>query len=108
MTTIILSLSLDNFCTLPEHASIRKYCLAVKIATLTNSQSFMCHFLDLNCGGVFEEGNGVISSPGYPNGYANNLDCVWLLYRSVEYPDFIFTDFETESNYDLVKITAGR
>lgn len=68
----------------------------------------MCHFLELNCGGVIEEGSGVITSPGYPNGYANNLDCVWLLYRSVEYPDFIFTEFETESNYDLVKITAGR
>ena len=68
----------------------------------------LCHFLASNCGGVYEEGTGTITSPGYPNGYLNNLDCVWLLHRAVENPDFIFTDFNTEEYYDTVKITAGR
>lgn len=57
---------------------------------------------------MYEDGSGTISSPGYPNGYADNLDCVWLVYRTVDIPDFIFTDFGTEIGYDLVKITAGR
>ena len=66
------------------------------------------NILDTSCGGVYKDGSGTISSPGFPNGYENNLDCVWLVYRTVDIPDFIFTDFETESNYDLVKISAGR
>ena len=64
--------------------------------------------LDTNCGGTYEEGSGTILSPGFPGGYADNLDCMWLLYRAVEYPEFIFTEFETESNYDLVSISSGR
>ena len=68
----------------------------------------MCHFLDIPCGGVYEDGSGTISSPGFPNGYSNNLDCVWLIHRTIDTPEFIFTEFETESNYDIVKISAGR
>ncbi|XP_078371653.1 sushi, von Willebrand factor type A, EGF and pentraxin domain-containing protein 1-like [Oculina patagonica] len=76
----------------------------------TNRKGFSFNYkqVDITCGGVYEDGSGTISSPGYPNGYAHNLDCVWLLYRTVQTPEFIFTDFETEANYDLVKITAGR
>jgi len=70
--------------------------------------SFNYKQVDTSCGGVYEDGSGTISSPGYPNGYADNLDCVWLVYRTVDIPDFIFTDFGTEIGYDLVKITAGR
>ncbi|KAJ7352843.1 hypothetical protein OS493_033385 [Desmophyllum pertusum] len=66
--------------------------------------SFSYKQVDTNCGGVYEDGSGTISSPGYPNGYADNLDCSWLLYRTVDTPDFIFTDFNTEENYDLVAV----
>ena len=69
---------------------------------------FLTYFLDINCGGVYEDGTGTISSPGFPNGYANNLDCTWLIYRTKETAEFIFLDFATESNYDVAIITSGR
>ncbi|KAL9972183.1 hypothetical protein ACROYT_G018440 [Oculina patagonica] len=76
----------------------------------TNRKGFSFNYqqVDTSCGGVYKDGSGTISSPGYPNGYEHNLDCVWLVYRTVDIPDFIFTDFETESGYDQVKIHAGR
>lgn len=69
---------------------------------------FLTHFLDINCGGVYEDGTGTISSPGFPNGYVDNLDCTWLIYRTKETAEFIFVDFATESNYDIAIITSGR
>lgn len=69
---------------------------------------FLTHFLDMNCGGVYEDGTGTISSPGFPNGYADNLDCMWLIYRTKETAEFIFVDFATESNYDIAIVTSGR
>ncbi|XP_078356262.1 CUB and sushi domain-containing protein 2-like [Oculina patagonica] len=76
----------------------------------TNRKGFSFNYdqVDTSCGGVHEDGSGTISSPGYPNGYADNLDCVWLVYRTVDIPDFIFTEFQTENTYDYVKITSGR
>lgn len=73
-----------------------------------NVFGYLRYFLDTSCGGVYEDGSGTITSPGYPNGYDNNLDCVWLVYRTTETAEFIFTDFETEDTYDLVAITSGR
>ena len=69
---------------------------------------FLTHFLDINCGGVYEDGTGTISSPGFPYGYVDNLDCTWLIYRTKETAEFIFVDFATESNYDIAIITSGR
>ena len=69
---------------------------------------FLTQFLDINCGGVYEDGTGTISSPGFPNGYVDNLDCTWLIYRTKETAEFIFVDFATESNYDIAIITSGR
>jgi len=75
---------------------------------VTNRFSFNYKQVDTSCGGVYEDGSGTISSPGYPNGYANNLDCMWLVYRTRETAEFIFVDFETESSYDRVAVTSGR
>jgi len=77
-------------------------------ATTRRGFSFNYQQVDTTCGGVYEDGSGVISSPGYPNGYADNLDCVWLLYRNKETAEFIFTDFATESVYDVMIISSGR
>jgi len=77
-------------------------------ATTFKGFSFNYKQVDTSCGGVYEDGSGTISSPGYPNGYADNLDCVWLVYRTTETAELLFTDFETESNYDLVAISSGR
>ncbi|ODM98815.1 Cubilin [Orchesella cincta] len=31
------------------------------------------------CGGVLTAANGSITSPSYPNGYPNNVECIWLI-----------------------------
>ena len=72
------------------------------------SSASQLFFSDTSCGGVYEDGTGTITSPGYPNGYADNLDCMWLVYRTTETAEFIFSDFEKESSYDVVVITSGR
>ena len=86
-------------------------CLTSQKGICVRGYLFFClsrFILDASCGGVYEDGTGTITSPGYPNGYANNLDCMWLVYRTTETAEFIFTDFGTESSYDVVVITSGR
>ncbi|CAL8142101.1 unnamed protein product [Orchesella dallaii] len=31
------------------------------------------------CGGVLTAANGSITSPNYPNGYPNNVECIWVI-----------------------------
>lgn len=31
------------------------------------------------CGGKVTGSSGVITSPGYPSSYQNNLDCEWII-----------------------------
>ncbi|XP_076805322.1 cubilin-like [Clavelina lepadiformis] len=49
------------------------------------------------------------SSPGYPNGYSNNLDCSWRIYSSssgyVVKLDVL--DMNIEENYDVVYVYDG-
>ncbi|XP_068719978.1 sushi, von Willebrand factor type A, EGF and pentraxin domain-containing protein 1-like [Montipora capricornis] len=70
--------------------------------------SFSYKQVDQSCGGVFEDGSGSFSSPGFPNGYPDNTDCVWLLYRNNEATEFILTDYATESGHDYLVIKSGR
>ena len=47
----------------------------------------------------------VITSPNYPQDYADNTNCtfqIWALGQSV----ISFTDFATERGYDFVKVTV--
>jgi len=44
-------------------------------ATSMRGFSFNFKQVDASCGGVYEDGHGTISSPGYPKGYTVNLDC---------------------------------
>lgn len=37
------------------------------------------HFLSVPCGGVLTKRKGTILSPGYPEPYDNNLNCVWKI-----------------------------
>ena len=65
-----------------------------------------------SCGGVLQDGEGTITSPGYPNMYSGGATCYWTVIGA---PDDIvalqFTDMDIENSadctYDYVKITAG-
>ena len=39
---------------------------------------------EYNCGGTHTatKTEQILTSPGYPNGYASNLKCLWTIYRS--------------------------
>lgn len=59
------------------------------------------------CGGVRVGGPGSLVSPGFPNGYAHDLDCVWLLHVPREKVDLQFVEMKTEGTYDYVSIYKG-
>eukprot|EP00058_Branchiostoma_floridae_P008085 XP_002593573.1 hypothetical protein BRAFLDRAFT_125152 [Branchiostoma floridae] len=68
---------------------------------------------EASCGGTYTDLSGVIISPGYPNSYPNNAECVWTILggtTSSGTPRLIeltFNSFSLESNYDFVYIYDG-
>lgn len=64
-----------------------------------------------SCGGQLHGAQGSFSSPNYPNNYASNSDCVWMIKGSSRYIKIRlrFLDFQTESRYDkvIIKSNAG-
>ncbi|CAH2222352.1 Hypothetical predicted protein [Pelobates cultripes] len=60
------------------------------------------------CGGVSEDMEGVILSPGFPGNYPSNLDCTWKISLPVGFGAHIqFLSFSTEANHDFVEIRNG-
>nr|XP_015204236.1 PREDICTED: CUB and sushi domain-containing protein 2 isoform X1 [Lepisosteus oculatus] len=60
------------------------------------------------CGGVREEMEGMILSPGFPGNYPSNSDCTWRLYLPVGFGAHIqFLNFSTEANHDFIEIRNG-
>ena len=54
---------------------------------------------------LIDESEITFTSPGYPNGYLNNLFCRWFVtVRQELYVSLKFEDFETES-FDLVEVS---
>lgn len=49
--------------------------------TSESSYFFSClgHFFSVPCGGILTKRKGTILSPGYPEPYDNNLNCVWKI-----------------------------
>lgn len=45
---------------------------------------FVCALL-AQCGGIREEMEGMILSPGFPGNYPSNSDCTWRIYLPVGY-----------------------
>lgn len=41
--------------------------------------------LPAQCGGIREEMEGMILSPGFPGNYPSNSDCTWRIYLPVGY-----------------------
>ncbi|KAM6428144.1 CUB and sushi domain-containing protein 2 isoform 3-T4 [Liasis olivaceus] len=60
------------------------------------------------CGGILEEMEGVILSPGFPGNYPSNSDCTWKISFSVGFGAHLqFLNFSTEPNHDFVEIRNG-
>ncbi|KAJ8334650.1 hypothetical protein SKAU_G00402890, partial [Synaphobranchus kaupii] len=60
------------------------------------------------CGGVREEMEGMILSPGFPGNYPSNSDCTWRIYLPVGYGAHVqFLNFSTEANHDFLEIRNG-
>uniref|UniRef100_A0A0K0E2R5 Cubilin n=1 Tax=Strongyloides stercoralis TaxID=6248 RepID=A0A0K0E2R5_STRER len=54
---------------------------------------FDYEIFELGCGGIFEDVNGTITSPNYPDGYLENLYCVYHI--SVENNKLVRLTFQT-------------
>ncbi|CAJ1083788.1 CUB and sushi domain-containing protein 2 [Xyrichtys novacula] len=60
------------------------------------------------CGGIREEMEGMILSPGFPGNYPSNSDCTWRIYLPVGYGAHMqFLNFSTEANHDFLEIRNG-
>ncbi|XP_036410979.1 CUB and sushi domain-containing protein 2 [Megalops cyprinoides] len=60
------------------------------------------------CGGIREEMEGMILSPGFPGNYPSNSDCTWSIYLPVGYGAHVqFLNFSTEANHDFLEIRNG-
>ncbi|KAB5530866.1 hypothetical protein PHYPO_G00134270 [Pangasianodon hypophthalmus] len=60
------------------------------------------------CGGIREEMEGTILSPGFPGNYPSNSDCTWRIYLPVGYGAHMqFLNFSTEANHDFLEIRNG-
>ncbi|XP_029427966.1 CUB and sushi domain-containing protein 2 isoform X2 [Rhinatrema bivittatum] len=60
------------------------------------------------CGGVAEDMEGVILSPGFPGNYPSNTDCTWRILLPVGFGAHIqFLNFSTEPNHDFIEIRNG-
>ncbi|XP_070575221.1 scavenger receptor cysteine-rich domain-containing protein DMBT1-like [Ptychodera flava] len=58
-----------------------------------------------DCGGSFVDDSGQFSSPGYPNSYSDNANCVYYITVPLGHlVQLVFNPFNTEENYDKVKI----
>lgn len=118
---------------LPEDAVLGKYCSTETPAPLqTTGPAAWIHFhsdssitdqgfhityttspSDPGCGGTFTDSEGVIISPNWPNDYAHNRQCVYLIRLPVgETVMLNFTDMSLESHsscsFDYVEVRDGR
>ena len=54
------------------------------------------------CKMKFTQSHDVITSPGYPQNYRNNIDCTWLIQLSFgQFIEATFLDFDVEYSYVL-------
>ncbi|XP_035672187.1 polycystic kidney disease protein 1-like 2 [Branchiostoma floridae] len=66
-----------------------------------------------DCGGLITTGqSGTIKSPGYPDNYATNLDCVWVINLHprqrvhLSFVNFVLED-DSDCDYDNLKVQDG-
>ncbi|XP_071062991.1 LOW QUALITY PROTEIN: cubilin [Pseudochaenichthys georgianus] len=118
---------------LPEDLVLGKYCSTGSPAPLqTTGPAAWIHFhtdysisdrgfhityttspSDPGCGGTFTDSEAVLISPNWPNNYAHNRQCIYLIKLPVgEKVSLNFTDIDIESHasciFDYVEVRDGR
>lgn len=96
----------------PSITSLGSY-LTVKIPTESISE-FVCTFSIVEgfCGGVLSGTEGRFSSPRYPDNYANNIQCTWILSAlpgnliQLDFEDFNLVESDN-CNEDYLEIREG-
>ena len=62
----------------------------------------------IDCGGMLSAQRGVITSPNFPNGYQNNLNCIWTIHRPYDRIELLFLKFQLQrAHFDYVTVTEG-
>lgn len=63
----------------------------------------MCALGDPGCGGTFTDSEGIIISPNWPNNYAHNRQCLYLIRLPAgERVSLNFTDMNLESHSNCI------
>ncbi|PIO32797.1 hypothetical protein AB205_0035460, partial [Aquarana catesbeiana] len=80
--------------------------------TSINKAGFSANFFKVACGGFITKLDGTITSPGWPNEYPMNKNCVWQVVAPAQYRISLqFEVFDIEGNdvckYDYVEIRSG-
>ena len=53
------------------------------------------------CGGILRKPTGYLSTPNWPNGYENNLECVWTIIGDLGTKiQLNITEFQLEADLD--------
>ena len=62
-------------------------------------------YLEFHCGGIFSASMGSFSSPGYPNFYLKNLNCLYIIKAPQGFSNLEvdFQDFELEESDNCYK-----
>jgi CUB domain len=88
-----------------------KFALSVFLAVqLAAAEWYVPADLEANpragCDYVLTTQSGNITSPGFPNNYAANLNCSWLFFiPSGQSVRLNFTSFLLEQNFDFVRVS---
>ena len=70
-------------------------------------------FVPSGCGRHINEPNGTLESPGYPNNYPSNADCIWVIsapkghHIELEFKRFDIHKVGGGCRYDYVEIRDG-
>uniref|UniRef100_A0A672REX2 CUB domain-containing protein n=1 Tax=Sinocyclocheilus grahami TaxID=75366 RepID=A0A672REX2_SINGR len=69
---------------------------------------FLSHYEHIPCLSNFTAPMGTVLSPDYPEGYGNNLNCVWLILSEPgSRIHLAFNDFDLEAPYDILTVKDG-
>lgn len=88
------------------HKNITRYCFL--IFTVCKLLFVFYLFLPVPCLSNFTAPMGTVLSPDYPEGYGNNLNCIWTIISDPGSRIHLsFNDFDLESQFDFLAVKDG-
>uniref|UniRef100_A0A4W3K7X0 Cubilin n=1 Tax=Callorhinchus milii TaxID=7868 RepID=A0A4W3K7X0_CALMI len=108
---------IGTFCdqTIPPAGTSNSSSLHVVFCTelsYSSAAGFQMLWLQNGCGGDLFGPNGAVSSPGFPNWYPHNRECLWFLHvdegNSIEFTIHEFdVEYHKTCNFDVLEVYAG-